>query len=261
MVGEKIRECIKWKIFQVIDFGSSCFENKRMFTYIQSRFYRAPEVILGCPYSMAIDMWSLGCILAELFTGFPLFPGEDEDDQLTCMMELLGMPPQKLLDQSKRARTFINSKGHPRYSNTRVLSDGTTALLGGVSRLGKVRGPPGWKKLREILKSCDDHLFLDFIQRCLEWDPEQRMKPKTALGHAWLRRRLPCPPRVVTAESKQDSNSNSGVKTPSKTNNLGNSDKVRVQVTDGRSSTLAMDSRQSHGLSTKLPHITTSNPV
>lgn len=45
---------------QVIDFGSSCFENQRVYTYIQSRFYRAPEVILGAKYGMAIDMWSLG---------------------------------------------------------------------------------------------------------------------------------------------------------------------------------------------------------
>ena len=60
---------------QVIDFGSSCFESERVYTYIQSRFYRSPEVILGLPYEMAIDMWSLGCILAELLTGCPLFPG------------------------------------------------------------------------------------------------------------------------------------------------------------------------------------------
>lgn len=60
---------------------------------------------------MPIDMWSLGCILAELLTGFPLLPGEDEADQLACIMELLGLPPQKLLDQSKRAKNFISSKG------------------------------------------------------------------------------------------------------------------------------------------------------
>ncbi|GFO38506.1 dual specificity tyrosine-phosphorylation-regulated kinase 4 [Plakobranchus ocellatus] len=61
---------------KVIDFGSSCYEHQRVYTYIQSRFYRSPEVILGLPYSMPIDMWSFGCILAELYTGYPLFPGE-----------------------------------------------------------------------------------------------------------------------------------------------------------------------------------------
>ena len=96
---------------QVIDFGSSCYEHQRVYTYIQSRFYRAPEVILGARYGMPIDMWSLGCILAELLTGYPLLPGEDEGDQLSCIIELLGMPPQKLLDQSKRAKNFISSKG------------------------------------------------------------------------------------------------------------------------------------------------------
>ena len=43
---------------------------------------------LGIPYSMAIDMWSLGCILAELYTGYPLFPGENEVEQLACIMEV-----------------------------------------------------------------------------------------------------------------------------------------------------------------------------
>src|SRR4051794_32383601 len=63
---------------KVIDFGSSCFTHERVFSYIQSRFYRAPEVILGIPYTTAIDIWSLGCVLTELSTGYPLFPGENE---------------------------------------------------------------------------------------------------------------------------------------------------------------------------------------
>lgn len=60
---------------KVIDFGSSCFINERMYTYVQSRFYRSPEVILGLTYGCEIDMWSFGCILAELYMGYPLFPG------------------------------------------------------------------------------------------------------------------------------------------------------------------------------------------
>lgn len=59
-----------------------------VYTYVQSRFYRSPEVILGHPYATSIDMWSLGCIMAELFTGYPLFPGENEMEQLACIMEV-----------------------------------------------------------------------------------------------------------------------------------------------------------------------------
>jgi dual specificity tyrosine-phosphorylation-regulated kinase 2/3/4 len=83
---------------KVIDFGSSCFSNERIYTYIQSRFYRAPEIILGIPYTAAIDMWSFGCILAELYTGFPLFPGESEMEQLSLIMEIKGIPPEHILD-------------------------------------------------------------------------------------------------------------------------------------------------------------------
>jgi dual specificity tyrosine-phosphorylation-regulated kinase 2/3/4 len=54
---------------KVIDFGSSCFDSEKLYAYIQSRYYRAPEVILGLGYNPQIDMWSLGCVLAELFTG------------------------------------------------------------------------------------------------------------------------------------------------------------------------------------------------
>lgn len=50
----------------------------QIYQYIQSRFYRSPEVLLGIPYDLAIDMWSLGCILVEMHTGEPLFAGANE---------------------------------------------------------------------------------------------------------------------------------------------------------------------------------------
>lgn len=179
---------------KVIDFGSSCYEHQRIYTYIQSRFYRAPEVVLGARYGMPIDMWSFGCILAELLTGYPLFPGEDEGDQLACVIELLGMPPEKLIESSKRAKNFISSKGYPRYCTVTSLPDGSTVLTGGRSRHGKTRGPPASKDFVTALRGCDDPLFIDFLKNCLEWDPSQRMIPSKALRHPWLRRRLPRAP-------------------------------------------------------------------
>jgi serine/threonine protein kinase len=86
-----------------------------VYTYIQSRFYRSPEVILGMNYHMAIDMWSLGCILAELKTGFPIFPGENEQEQLSCIMEVLGLPDKDFVNRSSRKRLFFGT-----YSICRV---------------------------------------------------------------------------------------------------------------------------------------------
>lgn len=63
---------------KVIDLGSSCFRDQIVYTYIQSRYYRAPEIMLGIPYSHEIDMWSFGAILVELVIGQPIFPGEHE---------------------------------------------------------------------------------------------------------------------------------------------------------------------------------------
>ena len=135
---------------KVIDFGSSCFTNEKIYTYIQSRFYRAPEIILGIEYTVAIDMWSLGCILAEIHSGYPLFPGESEAEQLLCIMEVRGLPPSDVLEMSTRKKLFFdgnipkiiaNSRGKKRYPNTRSLPD-------------KVKS--------------NDSNFLDFIDKCFE---------------------------------------------------------------------------------------------
>ena len=61
----------------------------------------------GISYCPAIDIWSLGCILAELFTGYPLFPGENEVEQLACVMEIFGLPPKELVDKAQRRRVFF----------------------------------------------------------------------------------------------------------------------------------------------------------
>ncbi|KAJ1974920.1 serine/threonine protein kinase, CMGC, dual-specificity [Dimargaris verticillata] len=159
----------KQTAIKVIDFGSSCFEHERIYSYIQSRFYRSPEVILGMSYSMGIDMWSLGCILAELYTGYPLFPGENEQDQLSCIMELLGPPPVYLLEHASRRGEFFDAAGQP---------------IPFVNSKGK-RRRPGTKQLAPVLKT-NDALFLDFLYRCLEWDPKRRMSPEDAACHGWV---------------------------------------------------------------------------
>ncbi|KAI9312238.1 hypothetical protein BX666DRAFT_2031398 [Dichotomocladium elegans] len=156
---------------KVIDFGSSCLESEKVYTYIQSRFYRSPEVILGMEYSMAIDMWSVGCILAELHTGYPLFPGENEQEQLACIMEIQGVPEQYLVEKSTRRKHFFDSSGAPRIT---------------PNSKGRKRRP-GTKLLSQALKSNDEN-FVDFVNRCLQWDPDERMTPEEAFKHAWILR-------------------------------------------------------------------------
>ncbi|RCI03331.1 hypothetical protein CU098_008345 [Rhizopus stolonifer] len=153
---------------KVIDFGSSCLE---IYTYIQSRFYRSPEVIMGMSYNMSIDMWSTGCILAELHTGYPLFPGENEQEQLACIMEVLGVPDSYLIEKSSRRKLFFDSLGDPRVV---------------TNSKGRKRRPSS-KSLEHALNTSDEH-FINFISKCLIWDPEKRIKPEEALRHPWMQK-------------------------------------------------------------------------
>lgn len=135
---------------------------------------------------MAIDMWSLGCILAELYTGFPIFPGENEQEQLSCIMEVLGSPDKDFISRSSRKRLFFG-KCTPNDLALFPLrfKDNNGAPRPVVNSKGR-RRRPGTKTLAQVLR-CQDDDFVDFIARCLVWDPERRMKPQAALQHNFLR--------------------------------------------------------------------------
>jgi serine/threonine protein kinase len=99
---------------KLIDFGSACFEGQTTHTYIQSRFYRSPEVLIGLPYDSAIDMWSLGCVAAELFLGLPILPGVHEYDQLGRITEMIADLPDWMIDQgSKASKYFVKHAPRP----------------------------------------------------------------------------------------------------------------------------------------------------
>jgi dual specificity tyrosine-phosphorylation-regulated kinase 2/3/4 len=153
----------------VIDFGSSCFEPERLYTYIQSRFYRAPEIILGIPYTTAIDMWSLGCMVIEFFTGFPAFIGENEHEQLYFFMEILGLPPDNILKLSSRSKLFFDPFGVP------------TPL-----EVKKAERIPGSLSLRKLLNGAPESL-ISFVEKCVVWDPMLRMTPSEGLSHPFIK--------------------------------------------------------------------------
>jgi len=108
---------------KLIDFGSSCFANlPRIYPYVQSRFYRAPEVMLrDREYDQSIDMWSFACVLAELKRGSPIWPGTDEAEQLELAKETLGAPSSAFLYKLRREEELKKTSS----STTRDVDDQT----------------------------------------------------------------------------------------------------------------------------------------
>lgn len=170
-------------VAKVIDFGSSCFRHGRIHTYIQSRYYRAPEITLGMGYGPSADMWSLGCILVELDGGHPLFPAKCEADLVLQHAELLGRPSAHIRGRARRALEFFDENGKP---------------LATTDRKGRTR-TPGTRQLRDVLQSTDPQ-FAAFVERCLTWDPAERMTTTEALRHQWVTGSAEAQPRISKAK-------------------------------------------------------------
>ena len=106
---------------KLTDFGSACIKNNPIFTIVQSLFYRAPEVILGIPYTQAIDIWSIGLVAIELFLGGPLLPGYSEYDQLLKIIEIIGkIPDLMLMRNGKKIGSFYS---YDKEKNTYILRE------------------------------------------------------------------------------------------------------------------------------------------
>ncbi|XP_064595679.1 dual specificity tyrosine-phosphorylation-regulated kinase 1A-like isoform X8 [Liolophura sinensis] len=195
----------KRSAIKIVDFGSSCRLGQRIYQYIQSRFYRSPEVLLGIPYDLAIDMWSLGCILVEMHTGEPLFAGSNEFDQMMKVVEVLGMPPKHILDQATKARRYFDQLPDGTYV-CKKPKDGKKYKSPGSRKLhdviGAENGGPGGRRAGETGHTVADYLkFKDLILRMLDFDPKTRITPYYALQHNFFKK--------TTDESTNTSNSTS----------------------------------------------------
>lgn len=190
---------------KIIDFGSACQLHYPVYSYVQSRFYRAPEVLLGCPeYDSKIDMWSLGCVAGELFLGIPLFPGQNEMNMVSRIVEMLGDLPDRFLHRCRHTSKFFNSSRSSEYA----ADDMHVFQLKSVSQYEQENNVslPEWKrffkekKLRDIImtypfRTPEPHTqenearesFIDLLSGMLKIDPRDRWTPAEALQHPFMR--------------------------------------------------------------------------
>lgn len=155
---------------KVIDLGSTIMYTNPLCSYLQSRYYRAPEVILGAGYDCKIDIWSFGCVLVELFTGKALFAGENEHDQLIRIMSVIGLPPNGILEKARRRSCFFNEDLTPKLVKNKrgvLMQPGTKELFVGTEK--------------------EEILFKSFVLECLHWDLGLRISADDAMKHPWIK--------------------------------------------------------------------------
>jgi len=157
---------------KIIDFGSSFFITDHHTSYVQSRAYRAPEVILGLPYDYSIDIWSLGCVLCELWTGNVLFGSDSVIGLLAKITSVFGPFPESMLSKARNVNQFFTSS-HILYEIEEGEDDVTLFFPKKTSFRHRVRS--------------DDGLFVDFLEQLLQLDPSLRPTAGQILKHPWLK--------------------------------------------------------------------------
>ncbi|XP_037396538.1 homeodomain-interacting protein kinase 3a isoform X1 [Pygocentrus nattereri] len=197
MLVDPVRQPYRVK---VIDFGSASHVSKAVCsTYLQSRYYRAPEIILGLPFCEAIDMWSLGCVIAELFLGWPLYPGAQEYDQIRYISQTQGLPGEKLLNVGTKTSRFFCKESDSAYAAWRLKTteehEAETGMKSKEARkyifsclndIGHVNLVLNMEGCDQLADKADRREFVDLLKTMLLIDAEQRISPSDALNHPFV---------------------------------------------------------------------------
>lgn len=163
---------------KVIDFGSSCFVDDHLSSYVQSRSYRAPEVMLGLPYDQKIDLWSLGCILAELWTGYVLFQNDSVQSLLARILGIIGDFPYHLMTRGKYVPQYFTQDGQ-------LYQEIEGAPCPERGRRLHLLVPKRTSLRQRMRTDCEE--FLDFLTQLLQLDPALRPTAAEALEHPFLK--------------------------------------------------------------------------
>ncbi|KAJ7684315.1 kinase-like protein [Mycena polygramma] len=178
-------------MLKLCDLGSASDAAENEITpYLVSRFYRAPEIILGVPYDPALDVWSVGCTLYELYTGKILFPGRSNNQMLLHMMELKGRFNGKMIKRAKFGEVYFDEMGGFESVEKEKGSGNDVIRKVHISKPARdLRArllPSGGARLGEEETNVLLH-FVDLLDRCLALDPARRITPREALAHPFIR--------------------------------------------------------------------------
>jgi serine/threonine-protein kinase PRP4 len=179
-------------ILKLCDLGTAVSVTEALTApYLVSRFYRAPELILGIPYDYGIDIWSVGCTLFELYTGKILFTGRNNNGMLRSIMECRGKLPHKLLRRGTETYKYfddlLNFHAIEEDKHTRRLVTKTVEVKAKPVRDLRSRIIPKGKKLDEGERK-EVELFMDLLDKCLDLRVEKRITPNEALKHPFIMR-------------------------------------------------------------------------
>jgi dual specificity protein kinase YAK1 len=165
---------------RLVDFGSCCVVGDPAFTYVQTRYYRCPEVVLGMAIGTPADIWSLGCVAAELLLGLPIMPGTSEKHLLALMEERLGQFPRsmqnEMFNQEGRVDLAGEAENARKYFRFQSLDDIVTQYTPKCKM-----SIPEMKRFPE-----EKQTLLELLHRMLEFEPDRRITAVEALHHPFF---------------------------------------------------------------------------